>query len=99
MDAGLQPAAAAERIASSSECHCDTGGFTFTHLNPNRCGVVSSPCFAAVIVFTSLVAAADVGGVGHPVAAAGALPGDGDTDVDAEHAGEDRGGQVGGELE
>jgi hypothetical protein len=34
-------------------------------------------------------AAADVGGVGGPVAAAGALPGDRDGDVDAEHAGED----------
>jgi hypothetical protein len=28
-----------------------------------------------------------------------ALPGDGDADVDAWHSGEDRGGQVGGELE
>ena len=27
------------------------------------------------------------------------MPGDGDRDVDAEHAGEDGGGQVGGELE
>ena len=44
-------------------------------------------------------AAADVGGVGGPVAGGGALPGDGDGDVDAEHAGQDGGGQVGGELE
>jgi hypothetical protein len=42
--------------------------------------------------------AADFGGVSGPIAAAGALPGDGDADVDAEHAGEDRGGQVGGEF-
>src|SRR6266702_3802997 len=45
------------------------------------------------------LAAADVGGVGHPVACGGALPGDGDVDVDAEHAGEDGGGEFGGELE
>src|SRR6266566_146931 len=44
-------------------------------------------------------AAADVGGVGHPVAAGGVLPGNGDVDVDAEHAGEQGGGQFGGELE
>src|SRR5262249_38811082 len=43
--------------------------------------------------------AADFGGVGGPVAAAGALPGDRDGDVDAEHLGEHGGGQVGGELE
>jgi hypothetical protein len=45
------------------------------------------------------VAAADVGGVGHPVASGGMLPGDSDVDVDAEHAGEQRGWQFGGELE
>jgi hypothetical protein len=33
MDTGLQPAAAADRVAWSSECDCDTGGVTFTHLN------------------------------------------------------------------
>ena len=44
-------------------------------------------------------AVADVGGVGHPVSGAGVLPGDRDLDVDAEQAGEDRGGQFGGELE
>src|SRR6266702_6262830 len=45
------------------------------------------------------LAAADVGGVGHPVAGGGALPGDGDVDVDAEYAGEQGGGEFGGELE
>ena len=45
------------------------------------------------------LAAADVGGVAGPVAGGGALPGDGDVDVDAEHAGEDGGGEFGGELE
>src|SRR6266699_3363032 len=45
------------------------------------------------------LAAADVGGVGHPVAGGGALPSDGDVDVDAEHAGEQGGGEFGGELE
>src|SRR6516225_6233816 len=44
-------------------------------------------------------AAADFGGVGGPVPGSGALPGDGDGDVDAEHPGQDGGGQVGGELE
>jgi len=44
-------------------------------------------------------AVADVGGVGGPVSGGGTLPGDGDADVDAEHPGEDGGGQVGGELE
>jgi hypothetical protein len=44
-------------------------------------------------------AVADVGGVGGPVSGGGALPGDGDAVVDAEQAGEDGGGQVGGELE
>src|SRR5271165_6194468 len=43
--------------------------------------------------------AADVGGVGHPVAGGQPLPLDGDADVDAEHARQDGGGQVGGELE
>jgi hypothetical protein len=46
-----------------------------------------------------VVPAADVGGVGRPVAGGGALPLDRDGDVDAEHAGQDCGGQVGGELE
>jgi hypothetical protein len=46
-----------------------------------------------------LVAVADVGCIGGPVSGRGALPGDGDRDVDAEHPGEYRGGQVGGELE
>src|SRR6266568_9084929 len=45
------------------------------------------------------VAAADFGGVGGPVSGGGALPGDGDRDMDAEHPGEHGGGQVGGELE
>jgi hypothetical protein len=45
------------------------------------------------------VPAADLGGVGGPVSGGGFLPGDGDGDVDAEHVGEDGGGQVGGELE
>ena len=40
--------------------------------------------------------AADLGGVGGPVPSGGALPGDGDGDVDAEQAGQDGGGQVGG---
>jgi hypothetical protein len=47
----------------------------------------------------SLFSAADVCGVGGPVAGGGALPGSGDGDVDAEHACQDGGGQVGGELE
>src|ERR1039457_5343561 len=47
----------------------------------------------------SLVPAADVGGVGHPVACGNALPGGGDVDVDAEHAGQDGGGDRGGERE
>jgi hypothetical protein len=42
---------------------------------------------------------AGLGGVGGPVARGGALPGDGDGDVDAGQAGKDGGGQVGGELE
>src|SRR6266699_704005 len=45
------------------------------------------------------LAPADVGGIAHPVAGGGALPGDGDVYVDAEHAGEDGGGELGGELE
>ena len=51
--------------------------------------------------YLSLVgsSAADVGGVGGPVAAAGALPGDSDCGVDAEHAGEKCGGEFGSELE
>jgi hypothetical protein len=40
-----------------------------------------------------------LGGVGGPVAGGGALPGDRDADVDSEQAGQDGGGQVGGELE
>src|SRR6478672_652471 len=47
----------------------------------------------------AVCSAADFGGVVGPVGCGGALPGHGDADVDAEHAGEDRGGQVGGELE
>ena len=48
---------------------------------------------------SAVCSAADFGGVVGPVACGGALPGHGDGDVDAEHAGEDGGGQVGGELE
>jgi hypothetical protein len=44
-------------------------------------------------------ASADVGGVGGPVAGGGTLPLDGDGDVEAEQAGEDRGGQFRGEGE
>ncbi|MFE9476195.1 hypothetical protein ACFYOR_34905 [Streptomyces griseofuscus] len=46
-----------------------------------------------------MVAAADLGCVGGPVPGGGSLPFDGDGDVDAEGAGEDGGGQLGGELE
>lgn len=42
---------------------------------------------------------ADFGGVGGPVARGETLPGDGDVGVDAQGAGEDRGGDLGGELE
>lgn len=45
------------------------------------------------------LAAADVGGIAHPVAGGSALPGHGNVDVDAEHAGEDGSGELGGELE
>src|SRR6266516_1297082 len=45
------------------------------------------------------VAAAELGCVGGPVSGGAALPGDSDGDVDAEHPGEHRRGQVGGELE
>jgi len=45
------------------------------------------------------VPAAEVGGVGGPVAGAGSLPCDGNTDVDPQQAGEQGGGEVGGELE
>jgi hypothetical protein len=48
---------------------------------------------------SGLCSAADFGGVGRPVSGGGALPGGGDADVDSEQAGEDRGGQVGGEME
>src|SRR5260370_31442611 len=44
-------------------------------------------------------AAADVCGVGGPVAGGVALPADGDVGVDAQGAGQDRGGGFGGELE
>src|SRR6266516_281504 len=44
-------------------------------------------------------AVTDVGGVAHPVTGGGVLPGDGDFDVDAEQAGEDRGGEFRGEPE
>ncbi|MFC9975589.1 hypothetical protein ACFVH6_32330 [Spirillospora sp. NPDC127200] len=42
---------------------------------------------------------AEVSGLGHPVSGGGALPGDRDVDVDAEHAGQQAGGKFGGELE
>ena len=41
-----------------------------------------------------VVAAADIGGVVGPVAAGGSSPLDGDADVDAEEAGEDRGREL-----
>jgi hypothetical protein len=44
-------------------------------------------------------AAADVGGIGGPVACGGMLPGNGDFDVDAEHAGQGGGREFSGELE
>lgn len=40
-----------------------------------------------------------IGGIGGPVAAGRVLPLDGDLDVNAEHPGEDRGGDLGGEGE
>ncbi len=43
--------------------------------------------------------AADVGGVAGPVARGQALPGDSNVGVDAQGAGEDGGGDLGGELE
>jgi hypothetical protein len=43
--------------------------------------------------------AAYLSGVGGPISGGCSLPGDGDGDVDAEQAGQDGGGQVGGELE
>jgi anti-sigma regulatory factor (Ser/Thr protein kinase) len=46
-----------------------------------------------------LVPAADVGGVGHPVACRYALPGGGHVYVDAEHPGEQCGGKFRGQLE
>jgi hypothetical protein len=45
------------------------------------------------------LAAAVGGGISGPVAAAGALPGDGDGDVSSEHSGEQGCGKFGGELE
>ena len=47
----------------------------------------------------AVCSAANFGGVVGPVACGGALPGHGDGDVNAEHAGEDGGGQVGSEME
>lgn len=52
---------------------------------------------SSIVVFPC--AAADFGGVGSPVTGGSALPGDRDRNVDAEQAGQDGGGQVGGELE
>ena len=54
---------------------------------------------AALSLPSSLGPAADVSGVGGPVACGCLLPLDGDLDVHAEHPGEDRGGQFGGEGE
>jgi hypothetical protein len=48
--------------------------------------------------FSGWPAAADVG-VGGPVSGGGVLPGDGGADVEAGHAGEDGGVELGGELE
>lgn len=45
------------------------------------------------------VATADVGGLGGPVGRRVALPGDREVGVDAQCAGEERGGNLGGELE
>ena len=42
---------------------------------------------------------ADLSGVAGPVPAGEALPGDRDVGVDAQGAGQDRGGDLGGELE
>ena len=50
-------------------------------------------------VVAVVVAPADGYGVVGPVAARDALPFDGDADVDAKEAGEDRGGEFAGELE
>src|SRR5271166_1266656 len=63
---------------------------------PSDIGTVGMPASLRVRGGT---AAADIGGVGHPVAGSGMLPGDGDFDVDSEHAGEDGGGQFGGQSE
>src|SRR6266498_894509 len=64
----------------------------------------SSSCFHRSVGFIGLGSlsvgtATDFCRVCGPVTGAGALPGDRDGDVDAEHLGEDCCGQVGGELE
>jgi hypothetical protein len=50
-------------------------------------------------VVRGLGSVGDVGGVGGPVAAGYLLPGHRDADVDAEYAGQDRGGQFGGQVQ
>src|SRR5438067_4512982 len=52
-----------------------------------------------VVLWHSPTSSADFVGVGGPVASGEALPGDGDVDVDAQSAGEDRGRDLSRELE
>src|SRR5512135_3716046 len=71
------------------------GGTRCSHQRRTR--AMSSSGSSAI--WSVFLAAADVGGIGHPVAGGGVLPGDGDVDVDAEQAGEQGGGEFGSELE
>jgi hypothetical protein len=50
-------------------------------------------------IWSVFQAAADASGVAGPISGGELLPLDGHLDVDAEHAGQDRGGQLGGEME
>src|SRR5664280_606633 len=68
-------------------------------LELSECLSVASRDFGFDGLCGGSLAAAVGGGVSGPVAAAGALPGDGDGDVNSEHSGEQGCGKFGGELE
>lgn len=83
----------------SSRSHSSGGRSTTTA--SALCWVAASGICVSCLGIVSVcgIPSADFGGIGGPVSGGGALPGDGDRDVDAEHPGEDRGGQLGGEVE
>src|ERR1035437_9979948 len=93
-----RPAAGDERPVAVDHLFGIDGYWRSRILQLSECLSVASRDFGFDGLCGGSLAAAVGGGVSGPVAAAGALPGDGDGDVNSEHSGEQGCGKFGGEL-